>query len=286
VACDDCSTDRTTEILGKFKDNAPFPVRVVINEHRLGFRRNFEKALSLCREDLIAFSDQDDIWLPEKLKEVEKVFLDYPSAGYVFNDGFVVDERLDSRGFSLWNYYGFSFNSTRRFPPGEFTGYCLNRVILGATITMNVKLRDYLLPFPDHWAHDSWVSFAGSLAMEVVALPNKLQKYRQHSNQLYGASLYSAERYKLANKVGRSCFLEQAIHWKEGLARLSSDPRITIDQDMLKEISDKIEHLEIRGNLKGSIYNRLLMVIKEIANNRYHRHSNGWRSVARDLLLK
>jgi hypothetical protein len=162
---------------------------------------------------------------------------------------------------------------------------CLGQTILGATITLNAKLREYLLPLPDSWAHDSWIAFAGSLIMEVIALPKKLNKYRQHSNQLYGVSMSLFGRYKEAKKAGNSMFTKQAAGWKEALTRLSSDPRLILDQNILRQISEKIDHLETRGNLKGSIIQRLPVIIKEITNKRYHRYSNGWRSVVRDLLL-
>lgn len=285
VICDDGSTDRTGEILESFKETAPFSVRIIINEQGLGFRKNFEQALSLCRGDLISFSDQDDVWLPEKLKEVEQVFRQYPDSGYVFHDALVVDENADSRGFSLWDYYGFSFQDTRHFPPGEFTPYCLNRVILGATITLNAKLRDYLLPFPEHTAHDTWVSFAGSLVMPVIALPKKLNRYRQHAHQLFGASIYYKDRYNLARKVGSACFTEQARRWQTTLQRLSTDPRLKVNPDIMSQIEDKIEHLEIRGSINGPILKRLPVICKEIIKKRYHRHSGGWRSVARDLWI-
>jgi glycosyltransferase involved in cell wall biosynthesis len=71
VVCDDGSTDRTPEILAQFAKGASFPVKIVINNHRLGWRENFLKAASLCSSDYIAFCDQDDIWLKEKLAVVE-----------------------------------------------------------------------------------------------------------------------------------------------------------------------------------------------------------------------
>ena len=65
VVCDDGSTDCTQEILAQFAKSAPFPVRLVINDRRLGWRENFLKAASICTSDYIAFCDQDDIWFPE-----------------------------------------------------------------------------------------------------------------------------------------------------------------------------------------------------------------------------
>lgn len=286
VVCDDGSTDQTTEILENFKDVAPFPVRIFINEQRLQFWKNFEKAISLCQEDLIAFSDQDDFWLPEKLKVIAQVFLEYPAAGYVFHDAFIVDEGMNLLGFSLWDNSHFAFNSTKHFYPGEFTSYCLCQPILGATLTMSAKLRDYVLPIPNYWAHDTWIPFAGSLIMEVIALPKKLIKYRQHSNQCCGVAINYWDRYRRAKKAGSSCFKNQIPHWKEALTRLSSDKRLGIDQNILNQISDKIEHLEIRGRMNGSIIKRIPVIVKEIINKRYHKYSNGWKSVIRDLLVK
>lgn len=284
VVCDDGSTDKTVEILENFK--APFPVRIFINEERLQFWKNFEKAISLCREDLIAFSDQDDYWLPEKLKVVEQVFLKYPAAGYIFHDAFLVDERMNLLGCSLWDNSHFSFNSTKHFFPGEFTSYCLCQLILGSTITMNAKLRDYVFPIPELWAHDTWIPFVGSLIMEVVALPKKLNKYRQHANQCCGVPINFWDRYRRAKKTGSSCYINQTLRWKEALTRLSSDKRLRIDQNILNQISDKIEHLEIRGNLNGSLIKRIPIIFKEIINKRYHKYSNGWKSVMRDVLIK
>ena len=67
VVCDDSSTDKTYKILEEFKRSAPFDVVLVKNEHRLGFTKNFEKALANCSGDIIFFSDQDDKWFPSKV---------------------------------------------------------------------------------------------------------------------------------------------------------------------------------------------------------------------------
>src|SRR5215207_2518174 len=68
VVCDDRSTDRTVPIVEDFAKRAPFRVELVINETNLGSTRNFEKAIGLCTGDIIFLADQDDVWLPEKLR--------------------------------------------------------------------------------------------------------------------------------------------------------------------------------------------------------------------------
>ena len=74
VITDDGSTDNTLEIVADFAARAPFPVRVERNPENLGFRANFMKAASLCTSDLIAFCDQDDIWLPHKIETCLELF--------------------------------------------------------------------------------------------------------------------------------------------------------------------------------------------------------------------
>src|SRR4030095_14430308 len=56
VVCDDRSLDETAEIIRAFASKVPFPVRLTINERNLGSTKNFEKAISLCRGDIILLS--------------------------------------------------------------------------------------------------------------------------------------------------------------------------------------------------------------------------------------
>src|SRR5690554_1467232 len=67
VVCDDASTDNTWEILQQYeaKDKR---FKIFRNEQNLGFKKNFEKAISHCKGEYIALSDQDDIWIENHLE--------------------------------------------------------------------------------------------------------------------------------------------------------------------------------------------------------------------------
>src|SRR5688572_14133745 len=67
IVCDDGSSDETCQIVSTFAASAPFTVRLEVNQQTLGSTQNFAKAIQLCRGDLIALCDQDDVWLPGKL---------------------------------------------------------------------------------------------------------------------------------------------------------------------------------------------------------------------------
>ncbi len=72
VICDDRSTDTTLAIVRSFASSVSFPVKVMQNERNLGSTKNFENAMRLCSGDLIALSDQDDVWYPQRLARSEQ----------------------------------------------------------------------------------------------------------------------------------------------------------------------------------------------------------------------
>ncbi len=65
VVSDDGSKDNTLEILEEYHKKYGLIYSVNPGEH--GVNCNFYRAISLCSKDVIAISDQDDIWLPNKL---------------------------------------------------------------------------------------------------------------------------------------------------------------------------------------------------------------------------
>ena len=76
IVQDDCSTDATLAILQEYEAKVPF-MRVIENTHNLGFNLNFKTACMRATADLIAISDQDDVWMPEKIQKQVQAIGDY-----------------------------------------------------------------------------------------------------------------------------------------------------------------------------------------------------------------
>lgn len=68
VVSDDGSEDDTVEIVKKSAKLSPFEIRILPAHGRLGFADNFFHAAASCKNDIIAFSDQDDVWSNKKLE--------------------------------------------------------------------------------------------------------------------------------------------------------------------------------------------------------------------------
>ena len=67
VISDDGSTDRTLEVARSLAARSDVPMTIHQNSARLGFAENFLRACEHAKGDLIAFSDQDDVWGVDKL---------------------------------------------------------------------------------------------------------------------------------------------------------------------------------------------------------------------------
>src|SRR5205823_1077696 len=96
VVSDDGSNDSTIAIVDEFARQSPFPVRLYINETPLGFADNFLHAASKCSGDAVAFCDQDDVWLEDKLRRCAAAF--GPGVVLAAHTCALVDEELRPLG--------------------------------------------------------------------------------------------------------------------------------------------------------------------------------------------
>ena len=177
VACDDGSTDCTQEILARFAQSAPFPVRLVINDHRLGWRENFLKAASICTSDYIAFCDQDDIWRPEKLSivsrylESNRYILLQHAYRLIDERGRIVSAEIKYPNAGREAFWRMNFGFSQIF----------HRSLLKYSNLWDLSF-DYL--GNDKMGHDNWVAFLGSLLGSTLIIDDVLVYYRRHSRNV------------------------------------------------------------------------------------------------------
>lgn len=189
VVTDDASSDETVAMVRAFAKDCGFPVRLEVNPERLGYRRNFMKAASLCSGDIVLFCDQDDIWLPTKVAEVsaafarDEVLFVYHNAEMFGNDGSRMGLVFDDE------------RQLRRVEPGnpnvfQIVRGCTQayRRVLHAYDHLWPQSRDIWSPDVEPDAHDLWYPFLGVALGEAVYLPRPLMLYRQHTANTSGQS--------------------------------------------------------------------------------------------------
>jgi len=287
IICDDQSTDGTLKIIQDFQRKTSFNIRVYSNNSKLGPTKNYEKAISLCLENMIVLSDQDDFWFPNKLEKMIRAFKNQPKIGYLFSDAIIVDEKLQNSSFSIWERISFNFRQRNDYKQGQQLKVLLkHNVVTGATIAFRAEFRKLILPIPEQWIHDAWIALLLSAAnIKGTFIEEPLIKYRQHSNQLIGTKVLSFnEQIQKAYHTKLDYYKLLSKSFENVLNRLALMDKLSANTQLL--IQSKIHHLKIRQMLHEVQYwKRWYWVFKEILNGHYNCFSNGCKSVVKDLFF-
>ncbi len=294
VASDDASTDNTVAILEDFKGRAPFDVRISRNEKNLGITRNFEKAISICRGDFIFLSDQDDVWLPEKISELADILERDADAGLVFCDAHVADHNLALMGCSFWDSVWFGKRERAMVRGGRaFDVFLRHSVAPAMSMAFRAALREAILPIPDIWSvHDVWTALVISATAGVRMHERLLSKYRVHGeSQTVGIHRLSLrEQYSIAARQVKDDTFGNLLRLNEELYRrldeIANSGRYHINKMVMDEIVRKIEHLKYRERIPSNKLMKPGMVFRELINLRYFKYSYGLKSAAQDLFLR
>lgn len=286
VVCDDGSTDATLDILEDFRQQAPFAVRVYRNEVNLGYIKNFEKALSLCTGDIIFLSDQDDVWLCKKIKQIEGIFLSDSSAMVVVNDQFVTDADLClGERTALGNI--------------KSAGVAESWFVAGCCTAIKNPLIKIILPIPlEAHGHDAWINkLAEALTVRRVH-PVSLQYYRRHgenNSKSFASNLGKVSSLDLLRQYGlrdaSHGWKTDVIHHERYLKRINERGQELNDIGLAAKsivavdgLTKNIDSLRERINIfSGNRIQRFLKVFGFWMRGGYDSFS-GWRSAVKDIV--
>ena len=188
VICDDQSEDTTWAILEDFRQSAPFKVFTHRNRERLGSLKNFEKGLSLCTGELILLSDQDDIFVKDKIASLLKALNECPDADLVISDLKLIDSEGQCMSESMWRYQAMSPKAGHPFFELLYKNFAT-----GCTMLMRRRLIEMALPIPPGFPfHDWWLALVASSsnAGGIILVTDPLVLYRQHGQNQVGAQAH------------------------------------------------------------------------------------------------
>ncbi|MDR2579737.1 MAG: glycosyltransferase family 2 protein [Fibromonadaceae bacterium] len=185
VVSDDGSTDSTLKILESFNDKrikvfhhdkksikVPFLLGSKFADHFYFAARNFENALKHSKGDYIFLSDQDDVWLPNKVK---KVLPHLNEDKLVISDAWIVDSELKKIA---------ELSKYRTYKKGFITNiYIKGGPIHGCVCAFTKKIKDFILPIPKNaLTHDFWIGLLAELKFSSIYIPEQLILYRRHTS--------------------------------------------------------------------------------------------------------
>lgn len=205
---DDGSKDGTEKILAEFAtNNAHVHYGMCKN---VGVGNSFMNLLYSAPDtfDYYAFSDQDDIWLPEKLSEAIKTLEESGALLYASNQ-----ECVDKDG----NRLGLRYAEGREIflSPVQIME---KNMISGCTMVFGKDFRDILVEIKNRPAeallrnriHDVWLAEVAAVCGKIIYDKRAFIRYRQHENNVVGANEHDKKRAakerkkKLKNKELRN----------------------------------------------------------------------------------
>lgn len=293
IICDDASTDKTRAVLESFARTSRVPVSLYFSDENVGFIKNFERAIDLCTGDVIALSDQDDVWHSDKLQRIEQSFKDNPAAGLVFSDAELVDRNLKPLGQRIWNAVGFDTHKQKLLREGRSLDVLVNGwTVTGATMAFRADYVKLALPIPTNIAmiHDGWIALIVAAVADVVFIEEPLIEYRQHERQQVGAPKRSAGQAERGLQALESA-LRRRVSAKDlhGILAVLEERLIAQQNSFdcrraLAFAGNYSLHLDVRANLPRKRLSRVPRILRELLTMRYHEYANGFKSAAKDLV--
>lgn len=283
IVSDDCSTDKTIEIITKFlHEEAKFPVKIFQNPSTLGVNNNFESALQKCTGDIIFISDQDDRWFESKILEIVELFKENKSIQTIINDQLITNEDLSEVfGSKIQNIKKLHINLEKNFCTGSCTA---------------IK-KDWLeFCMPIEGEYDLWINRLSEAYGVRFILEKPLQLFRRHSNNATNwlassprkitrlDSFFAARTSQTSDVLRDEVALVQKI-----IDKFDQEHPLGNDEcldSLRKEQLLLIEYTKDRLDLTKYGYLKRLYRIFFFAFKRKYYLSFGWKSLARDLFYK
>ena len=288
VISDDDSLDGTVAISELFAQTAPFEVKILAHMPS-GITANYLHALEATTGDIVVFSDQDDVWLPTKLGQIEQAFQSSADVAIVSSDSQIVDAELRPTGKTLRGDASKSTSLSSRVNAGDDLEHFIRGLpLLAHTLAIRAQCRPAILNKPEHpvdWWFESWASMASLSIGKLSLLPDALTLYRQHAAQVVGAPkaarypsvttsdyLDRAERFRCVARMMRAAETDSLYHADEIIRRIE-----LIDAYVL--------FLENRGRvLCLPKHQRFTAIANATALRDYRRFTSGVKSFARDFI--
>lgn len=194
---DDCSTDKTWEILNSYAQKYPSKIKITRrNENSGSAKHTFLELMVRVRDNYIMLCDQDDVWLTDKievtLSKMREVERGSSGAVLVYTDLRIVDWNLKLINSSYQDFMQSDFERT------ELNQVLIQSIFAGCTAMYNRALAELLSEVPDYCvAHDWWLLLVASAFGEISYVDKPTILYRQHEKNEVGTRNIRRASYKL-----------------------------------------------------------------------------------------
>jgi hypothetical protein len=178
IIVDDASTDSTAAIISNMMDSRLILIQHACNQ---GIVASFEDAVRSATGDIVFFSDQDDIWAPDRVERTLKAFAADSDADLVVTHVALINEE------------GSELTTDVRLKRRPFSAKLIPNLIAnrfqGSAMAFRSSLVRRILPFPSKYLflHDAWIGARCAITRSGVGyIGDPLLFYRRHGKNVSG----------------------------------------------------------------------------------------------------
>ncbi len=228
IVSDDGSTDSTVDIIREVSEESAAAVEVFFGPGQ-GVVQNFFHGISRTTAGYVLLSDQDDIWLSDKLHLFRERMMEVDFPHLIFSDAVVWYPESDSGRKSFWVSQNISPEHAKSLSSALF-----RNCVQGASMALNRSLVSSLEYQEDIVMFDWWCALVACAQGLVDFVPNATLLYRQHDSNQIGLNMNRSisDSWEASKRIVRQVLLfERCYSAKLGVS----------DAKMLKSYSKAVE---------------------------------------------
>jgi len=272
---DDMSSDNTLTILTRYKNLYPDKIFLFHDEcGNLGVVKSFSLLMEKSKSEYVAFCDQDDVWLPNKLNTqlefIVKAENEYGTNTPILiqSDLRVVDSDLNTLSASFWSYQNLEPENMM-----DLSVLMLHNFVTGCGCVINRKLLELSTPIPSGVImHDWWIGLLAQSLGHIIVIDDKLVLYRQHGDNQVGANRWGKEMLLASLRFHFLSSLRKQLRVKSNQASLLLDlPDLGINEKKLitafsglfdkNWLARRVELIKSKLHMSGKLRNVVLFLM-------------------------
>ena len=254
IICDDRSKDNTVEVVRDFiEKNSLSPAwRIEVNDKNLGYASNFMKAAKMTTGELVFFCDQDDIWLPNRIHDMEQIMKKNEQIMLLGSEFEPFSCSEDAPEVPKWELK--QHKNDKSLQKLEFNS---NNIFIGCQGCTMCMRKSFLEQIDRYWyagwAHDEYV-WKLALCMDGLYMYHAYTlKRRLHSSNV--------TMHKMRNLPKRIKFLEDLLKSHEATLTFAKD--IGLEKKKIRLLERNIKAVKLRIELlrDKKYFNTVLLLL-------------------------
>jgi len=232
--------------------------------------------------------DQDDVWLPEKIKILRDLFAANPSVALIHTNARLVGADETDLNVSLFEALGLTAQERAQVAAGDaLPVLCRRNIVTGATAAFRRELLHVALPFSPNWLHDEWLAILASAQSGFLLHDGNTILYRQHAGNVIGMAVpgiaCTLSRLESVLALPRRKFQRMRLQRVDDLLQRLGQHEI-YPASYAQTLTEWHQFSEFRATLPENFVIRMFVVLKNsLFSNQYQRFSRGG-GVLRDIL--